>query len=93
MPDPIVLKKIQFFTRNQTNHEKKFLKSPKPCCILDVAVTLIAMKLEVAAAAGNSMERMSSYKTGDKSLYAMFAGRTCLHREAHRIAILMAERP
>lgn len=36
-------------------------------------VTLIAMKREVAAMnfAGFSVERMSSYETGDKSLYSI----------------------
>ena len=40
-------------------------------CILSIVVTLIAMKREVAATemAGFSVERMSSLKTDDKSLY------------------------
>ena len=50
--------------------EKKSLQFAVSSCILCIAVTLIALKREVAAEHCRfSVERMSSYKTGDKSLY------------------------
>lgn len=50
----IVRKKIQFLS-------KKILQTGKISCILAIAVTLIALKREVAARCGRfSVERMSS---------------------------------
>ena len=49
---------------------KKSLQFPEHSCIIATVVTLIAEKREVAVHdAGFSVERMSSYETGDKSLY------------------------
>ena len=47
---------------------KKYLHSVKSICIIPFAVTLIAMKREVAATAGISVERMSGQDTDGKSL-------------------------
>ena len=60
-------KKIEKSARNS---EKRVLHFPNSWCIVATVVTLIALKREVAAlVAGYSVERMSSYETGDKSLY------------------------
>ena len=61
---------------------KKCLQKKNKCCIISNVVTLIALKREVAAKPGRfSVERRSSYETGDKSLYHIIfchrADKTC----------------